>query len=161
MKSGIIYLYARARVLRMAGGSAQVNVLGFFNSSELLTLSLFNQRICRNSWIMLKSILQALKKIFFGIIIIIATIIIVRAFDARRMPDLDLWHTEQLESEFQADKADTDTTFEDYLRIESRLLKEVSRKVVFDAVLLHTSERRIGNNDFDPILVTVVFVRAG
>jgi alpha-beta hydrolase superfamily lysophospholipase len=79
---------------------------------------------------MLKSILQALKKIFFGIIIIIATIIIVRAFDALKMPDLDRWHTERLESEFQADKAGADTTFEDYLRIESRLFKEVSRKVV-------------------------------
>jgi len=79
---------------------------------------------------MLKSILQALKKIFLGIFIIIATIIIVRALDARKMPDLDLWHTEQLESEFQADKANADTTFEEYLRVESRLLDEVSRKVV-------------------------------
>jgi hypothetical protein len=29
------------------------------------------------------------------------------------MPDLDLWHTEQLESEFQAGKASADTSFED------------------------------------------------
>jgi len=49
---------------------------------------------------------------------------------SRKMPDLDLWHTERLKSEFQADKASADTTFEEYLQVESRLFKEVRRKVV-------------------------------
>lgn len=79
---------------------------------------------------MLKSILQVLKKIFFGIVIIIATILVLRAFDALKMPDLEIWHTEKLESEFQADKTTADTNFKDYLRIETNLFKELNRKVV-------------------------------
>ena len=73
---------------------------------------------------MLKSILQAFKMIFLGIFIIIATIIIVRAFDARNMPDLDLWHTEKLGSEFQADKAGADTA-----NTIVGLLREIRQKV--------------------------------
>ena len=42
---------------------------------------------------MLKTIFQVLKKTCIIVVIIAVTIIIVRAFDALRMPDLEIWHT--------------------------------------------------------------------
>jgi esterase/lipase len=78
---------------------------------------------------MIKLILKALKYTFLILLTIVATIIIVRAFDARRMPDLEIWHTAKLESEFRADQADDMITFEAYRENEARLFQERNQKV--------------------------------
>jgi alpha-beta hydrolase superfamily lysophospholipase len=55
--------------------------------------------------------------------------ILVRAFDARRMPALGVWHRASLDSEFQAGDYHDNFTFQDYLRVEERLFKELEEEV--------------------------------
>jgi len=44
-------------------------------------------------------------------------------------PPLELWHTEELDKEFAADKADEIQTFADYLQLEDQLYSELDEKV--------------------------------
>ena len=39
------------------------------------------------------------------------------------------WHTEKLDQEFTEDKAEQVKTFEDYLRLEDRLFKQLDEKI--------------------------------
>jgi len=63
-----------------------------------------------------------------GVFLVFATIILLRAFDARRKPPLKPWH-EALEGEFRARDADEVTTLEDYLAVEDHLMQEMEREV--------------------------------
>ena len=62
-------------------------------------------------------------------VLIVATIILMRAFDARRQPDLKPWH-EALASEFRAKDLTPATTLADYLRIEQAVFAEMEREVI-------------------------------
>jgi alpha-beta hydrolase superfamily lysophospholipase len=44
-------------------------------------------------------------------------------------PPLELWHTEELDKEFTADKTDEIRTFGDYLQLEDRLYNELDQKI--------------------------------
>ena len=57
------------------------------------------------------------------------TVLLVRAFDARRGPALKLWHTEKLAAEFQARDRHTVKTLADYLARENALFAELNRKI--------------------------------
>lgn len=70
-----------------------------------------------------------LRVLFWGATVL-ATVVLLRAFDARRLPDLQLWHRVHLESEFRARDLASTTTLEDYLKREDRLFDELERKVV-------------------------------
>ena len=75
------------------------------------------------------------RRILWGIglvlvlLIIPFTILLVRAFDARSMPDLELWHRVELATEFRADRFRPGMTFKDYLKIEDGLFVELNEKL--------------------------------
>ncbi len=80
--------------------------------------------------------MKFVKRIFSWIIMVtgcfvavIATIILVRGFDARRMPDLKIWHTVRLSPEFKAGDMKPGFTFEDYLKQEDRLFENLKVSV--------------------------------
>ena len=61
----------------------------------------------------------------------LALIILSIAFLAQRSkPDLSLWHTVTLKTEFQAHDADDDFGWAQYLELEDRLFKELDDKIV-------------------------------
>ncbi len=47
-----------------------------------------------------KRILSWIVTLTVCLVAVIATIILIRGFDARRMPDLKIWHTTRLSPEF-------------------------------------------------------------
>ena len=61
---------------------------------------------------------------------VVFTLMLVRAFDARRQPDLEVWHTVELESEYRAGRAGEVTTWADYLALEEELFEELGAKVI-------------------------------
>ncbi|KKO19221.1 MAG: alpha/beta fold hydrolase [Candidatus Brocadia sp.] len=82
------------------------------------------------------SVITLGKRIFTWIITLIGclvavifTIILVRGFDARRMPDLKIWHTTRLTPEFKASDMKPGFTFEDYLKLEDQLFENVKVSV--------------------------------
>ena len=79
---------------------------------------------------------EAMKRFFkwilglaVGTVLVIATIILLRAFDARRQPDLKPWHG-TLAAEFRAKDLTDATTLADYLRIEEAAFTEMERDVI-------------------------------
>jgi alpha-beta hydrolase superfamily lysophospholipase len=65
------------------------------------------------------------------VLLLIVTVILVWAFDARRMPDLESWHTADLEAEFRArDDPRRDLTLADYLEKEEALFGELQSEVL-------------------------------
>ena len=78
---------------------------------------------------LLSTILKLLKRILYALIGFITAVFIVWAFMARSLPDLELWHTVELESEFRADDAAKINTFEDYKALETRLFEELDHKI--------------------------------
>ena len=61
---------------------------------------------------------------------VVFTLMLVRAFDARRQPDLEVWHTIELESEYRADRVDEVTSWARYLDLEEALFEELQEKVI-------------------------------
>ena len=78
---------------------------------------------------MKKSIVKRSKQLAVILLVVIVTIFVLGAFDARRMPDLELWHTEILKSEFTADESKNSMTFQSYLENEEQLFQELRRKI--------------------------------
>lgn len=72
--------------------------------------------------------LRLLRKTVVLLLTVAVTIILVRAFDSRRKPDLKPWHTVHLESEFTAEDSRA-ATFADYLEIEDRVFRELDSRV--------------------------------
>ncbi len=64
-----------------------------------------------------------------GLAIVLATIILVRAFDARRAGPLEPWHTVELESEMKAGELDEKVSLSHYLAREEILFREVKARV--------------------------------
>jgi len=61
--------------------------------------------------------------------LIIGTIIVIRAFDARSLPDLHVWHEVGFENEFEADRDGNIVTLSAYLELEQALFNELNEKV--------------------------------
>jgi len=74
---------------------------------------------------MIKIFIHWLIRCTLFLIIISATIILVRAFDARTLPELRAWHHPVLESEFTAADSDHVITLDDYLKLEANVFKEL------------------------------------
>ncbi len=88
---------------------------------------------------------KALKTLKWGVILavtVFATIILVRAFDARRLGELQLWHKVVLEKEFRASDYSDELTFQEYQRIEEELFAELDEKI-------HKKIGKAGKNLFD------------
>ena len=61
-------------------------------------------------------------------LIVVVTLVLAGAFAARQRPDLDIWHTVELMSEFRA--GDGIRSLDDYLEVEERVFAELETKVV-------------------------------
>ena len=64
------------------------------------------------------------------VVVIIATVMLVRAFDSLRMPDLQAWHTTYFENEFRVADAGGIDSYQDYLDLEDDVFDELETKVV-------------------------------
>ena len=60
---------------------------------------------------------------------IVLTIMLVRAFDARGLPDLQPWHTTVFSEEYRATSTDSDLSLKEYLEREDRLFEALDKKV--------------------------------
>lgn len=68
--------------------------------------------------------------VLFGVAgVIVATIILVRAIDARGLPDLHLWHRVVLGEEFSVSDPERPRTFAGYLELEERLFVALQQRV--------------------------------
>ncbi len=65
----------------------------------------------------------------FTIAVIVASIVLVRAFDSRSLPDLQPWHRISLDSEFTESKSDQIKSLDDYLELEERVFQELDRSI--------------------------------
>ena len=70
-----------------------------------------------------------LRRGFFSTALVSGTVVLLRAFDSRRLPDLRAWHRFAPPSELAAGDLTADFTLADYLRREEAALREVRRDV--------------------------------
>lgn len=85
-----------------------------------------------------------------ALVLIILTIMLIRAFDARRMPELRSWHTTRFETEFAASDVRADTTYADFLAAETAVFEELDREVLVDSDGLEVISRFERGNVADP-----------
>ena len=81
----------------------------------------------RRNW--LKRAIRILLRTSLAGFIAFLTILLVRAFDTRGLPDLQVWHKVKLSNEFDRRKYRREITFEQYRDIEDRLFAELDKKV--------------------------------
>ena len=63
------------------------------------------------------------------VVSIVLTVMVVRAFDARRLPDLQPWHTVVFAEEYRAASTDSDLSLKKYLELENRLFETLDKKI--------------------------------
>ncbi len=78
---------------------------------------------------LLRRLLKWILGLAAGAILVVLTIVLVRAFDARRQPDLKPWHR-TLSYEIRARDLDERSTLADYLRLEETVFAEMERTVI-------------------------------
>ncbi len=78
----------------------------------------------------MRRLLRLIVRIAVILAVIVFTLILVRAFDSRRQPDLSAWHTVNLTEEYRADRVGEITTWQDYLDLEDRVFDELQAKVI-------------------------------
>jgi len=61
---------------------------------------------------------------------LVILILVIGTLAQRSKPDLSLWHTVNLKSEFEADDADDDFGWAEYLELEDRLFDELDQRIV-------------------------------
>lgn len=77
----------------------------------------------------MKSVFKWPLKLVQAAILVVVTILLVWALDARRMADLEIWHRAKLSSEFHVKKYPNGLSLKEYLSIEERLFEELDKKV--------------------------------
>lgn len=92
-----------------------------------------------------KTIIAFLLKVIRVIAVIIATIIVIRAIDARSLPDLQIWHEVRFENEFDVVRDRNIVTLSAYLDLEQTVFDELNEKVFGSLV----SDSVIGANRFN------------
>jgi len=65
----------------------------------------------------------------FIVAVIVASIVLVRAFDSRNFPDLRPWHKISLDSEFTESSSDQIESLSDYLELEQRVFQEMHTSI--------------------------------
>ncbi|MHC4961990.1 MAG: alpha/beta hydrolase [Planctomycetota bacterium] len=80
----------------------------------------------------LKWTIRILLRTVLAALVVFVTILLVRAFDTRRMPDLQVWHTVKLSNEFERSVFGSDITFQQYTDLEEKLFAELDEKVFFE-----------------------------
>jgi len=66
---------------------------------------------------------------FFVGSVIVASILLVRAFDSRNLPNLHPWHSISLNNEFTVSKSDQVESLGDYLELEERVFQELDTSI--------------------------------
>jgi len=84
---------------------------------------------------MLRLALRITTFVISSFLLVAITLILARAFSARGGPDLEWWHTEEIDAEFSAADSLTVTTFDQYLAKEAAIFRELEAMVVKGAVL--------------------------
>ncbi len=77
---------------------------------------------------MLRRLLKYLIRTAMALVLITATIILVRAFDARRLPPLQVWHEVKFNEEYTT-PSEAIQSYGDYLALEERVFDELNDKV--------------------------------
>ena len=77
----------------------------------------------------MRSLLRLLVRLVVGLAIITVTIVLIRALDARKLPDLRAWHTVELESEYRVRRDGDIDDFATYLAQEQRVFDELNQKL--------------------------------
>ena len=77
----------------------------------------------------MRSLMRLLMRAVIALAIITVTIILVRAVDSRKLPDLRVWHTVALENEYRASRDGEIDGFAAYLAQEQRVFDELDAKV--------------------------------
>jgi len=77
----------------------------------------------------IRGLFRWLVRIPVALAIVAATILLVRAFDARRLPELEVWHRTVLRAEFTQADAERIRTLKDYLDNEDRLFEDLQKTV--------------------------------
>jgi alpha-beta hydrolase superfamily lysophospholipase len=77
----------------------------------------------------MRRVLKWLGAALFGAALVLATVVLVRAFDARRQPALGPWHRVWPRSEMHAREMTAAFTLADYLRREEAVFREVHEEV--------------------------------
>jgi alpha-beta hydrolase superfamily lysophospholipase len=75
-------------------------------------------------------LVRLLLRIAVVAVVIVLTVMLVRAFDARRQPDLQAWHTTRFAHEFTAADVGPGTRYSDFLAAEDAAFAELDEKVV-------------------------------
>jgi alpha-beta hydrolase superfamily lysophospholipase len=68
----------------------------------------------------------------FIVAVIVASIVLVRAFDSRRLPELQPWHEISLNTEFTESDSDQIKSLNDYLELEARVFQELDTRIYID-----------------------------
>ena len=79
---------------------------------------------------LLLSILRWILRVVVIVVAIVATLILVRAFESRKMPDLERWHREAPAGEFTAADLRAGFGLQEYLELENRLFSQLSELMV-------------------------------
>ena len=77
----------------------------------------------------MKKLFKWIFRIAAGTVLVVATIILLRAFDARNKPNLKPWHG-TLSAEFRAKDLTDKSTLADYLKIEEAVFAQMEREVI-------------------------------
>ena len=77
----------------------------------------------------MRSLFRLLMRVVIALAIVTVTIILVRAVDSRKLPDLRVWHTVELESEYRASRDGDIDGFAAYLAQEQRVFDELDEKI--------------------------------
>jgi alpha-beta hydrolase superfamily lysophospholipase len=74
-------------------------------------------------------LLRWLRRAALAVVLVLATIVLIRAFEARRPPGLKPWHRFVPPSEVHAAELTESFTLEDYLRREDQIFREVKEQI--------------------------------
>jgi len=77
----------------------------------------------------MRFLFRLLMRVVIALAIVTVTIILVRAVDSRKLPELRVWHTVELESEYRARRDGDIDGFAAYLTQEQRVFDELNAKI--------------------------------
>ena len=77
----------------------------------------------------MRFLFRLLMRVLIALAIVTVTIIFVRALDSRKLPELRVWHTVELESEYRAQRDGDIDGFAAYLIQEQRVFDELNAKI--------------------------------
>ena len=77
----------------------------------------------------MRFLIRFITRAVIAVTIVTVTIILVRALDARKLPELRVWHTVELESEYRARRDGDIDGFAAYLAQEQRVFDELNEKI--------------------------------